>query len=888
MAGLLHAFKVSNSRQSSTFRFYLQTRLMANVLLTVAIISGTYYFAVSLALKAQFLARAQAEKNLSEEIIRDRLRGIEKRLRETVNNNTVKITLMLGVKPQLKELLRDICPPADGAHYFVKGGPDNEFFPETPKALIQLIQTTGSHNFEAKPYLIPEKWTLIFSKSINRNDETIGTAYCVYNMSQDDFLENQLQQIGNNWFYFQVPGGLKRLDNFFREDSHHSHLAGQHNFAPYAWGGIAGVTSRSYLFESLYYFVSTQSLDEMKTRIIYLVGSLSLLLWALTQLLAILLTRRLSAPLKQMAATAHAISLGEKRNGFDLTGKQFIEFYHLSQTFNSMLQQLQVAQDNARFKEMFDHVTDVLWIQDNEGKIIETNEFGFKVLGYTCGELRGLKVDHICFPENPSRVVKDLQEQGEASYIEYRQDRNGRKIPFEVKARKIVYRNTSCILTVARDITTLREAEEFIREQNLILEDMVAKRTAALSKALVDLEEAKLSSETANRAKSQFLANMSHEIRTPIHGVLGIIDLLFHTKLTEEQHQLLENARKSGEMLIVLVNDIMDLSRIEASKLVLEDIPFDLLKLVEEVVELAGAEVHIKGLKMSCLITTDMHAMLLGDPVRVRQILHNLLNNAIKFTASGEIIVRVNCVQELADGVEILIEVQDSGIGISSEVQEVIFDPFCQGDGSMTRKFGGAGLGLAIVKNLVMAMGGSVGVVSKLSQGSTFWFSIPFKKDVSPQPGKLVNRNDGPHCLPVLPGEEIVDLPFRILLAEDNFINQRVTTKMLSHIGCLVVDVVSNGLQAMEALTHKHYDLILMDCQMPEMDGYEASRNIRVRETISTQASHLPIIALTGHAMDGDRDRCLAAGMDDFLPKPFNIKQLWEILNKWLNLPNHY
>jgi PAS domain S-box-containing protein len=697
-------------------------------------------------------------------------------------------------------------------------------------------------------------------------------------------LDIQLHQIGNNWFYFQLPGGLKRLDSYFKEEtpSRHPLMTRYDDFQPYIWETIAGVTSRSHLFESLYYFVPTHPLKELQTQIFYVIVGVSLLLAAFIQPFAALLTRRLSTPLQEMADEANAISQGEDTTGFNLPGKQFIEFQQLSQTFNAMLHQLKEAQEDSRFRELFDHVSDMVWIQDLEGKILETNEVGYEVLGYTRGELLSLKVEDFCFPEEPSQVGKILREHGQAVYREYRRDKHGSKIPFEVKAKRIVYKDAGGILTVARDITSLKEAEEVIKKQYLILEDMVAQRTAALSQALGDLENARQAAESANLAKSQFLANMSHEIRTPMNGMLGAIELLLNTEVTDSQLRLLKHARESGKVLLVLINDILDLSRIEASQLVLEDIPFCLSKLVAEVVELLGKEAQAKGLALHCRISPDTPPLLQGDPTRVHQIVLNLLGNAVKFTSKGKIIVRVRCIHEQADLALIRVEVEDTGIGISPEVQKVIFAPFRQGDESMTRKYGGTGLGLAIVKHLATLMGGEVGVVSKLSKGSMFWFAIPFKKSTHVGQGRLASKEGGPGSLPAPTRDRrSVDFAARILLAEDNLVNQEIALAMLTHIGCLV-DVVSDGLQALEALARNTYDLVFMDCQMPALDGYEATKAIRAKESVSTSASHLPIIALTAHAMQGDRDLCLAAGMDDYLAKPFNMEQLREMLDKWL------
>jgi two-component system, sensor histidine kinase len=884
MTRFLGFAKSGKTASAATFRSYLKTRLMASVFLMVAIIGGSLYYCLNQAFEAQFLARARAEKNLAEEVLKDRIQNIDKRLREVANNNTVKITLMLGVKPQLKELLQEVCPPNDGAHYFVHGGPDQEFYPDKPQKLIQLIQSAGPHNFEAKPFFIPDRLTLIFAKPLKRNEEIIGTAYCVYNLSQDASLEIQLHQIGNNWFYFQTPHGLKRLDNFLREETPASHpvLTNHDDFQPYLWGTIAGVTAPSYLFESLCYFVPTRPLTDLQNHMYYVIGVVSLLLAVLIHPFATLLTNRLSAPLQEMAAEARAISQGDNSRGFDPAGKAFIEFQQLTQTFNAMLQQLHQAQEDSRFRELFDHVSDVVWIQDLAGNILETNEFGYKVLGYSREELLALKVEDISFPEDRAKVRRTLEEQGEAVFRGYRRNRQGLKIPFEVKAKTIVYKDAPGILTVARDITIIRKAEEVVRQQNLVLEEMVAQRTAELSAAMAAVENARQTAESANLAKSQFLANMSHEIRTPINGMLGAIELLLNTEVTGQQRRFLENASDSGKILLTLINDILDISRIEASQLVLEDIPFHLSKLVGEVVELSAREAQAKGLAIECRIAPTTPCRLKGDPVRLSQILLNLLGNAVKFTPTGMIAVRVTCIQEDGESAEIKVEVQDTGIGISPEVQSLIFEPFRQGDGSTTRKFGGSGLGLAIIKHLVLLMGGNIGVDSQPTKGSTFWFSIPFAKD--PQVDTdLPAPKDGHAARFPTPaqGKRIVDSSARILLAEDNLVNQEVASAMLTHIGCLV-DVVSDGLQALDALSRNRYDLVFMDCQMPELDGYEATRTIRAEEAQATPTSRLPIIALTAHAMAGDRELCLAAGMDDYLSKPFNLEQLRAILDKWL------
>ncbi|MBU0680519.1 MAG: response regulator [Proteobacteria bacterium] len=416
-------------------------------------------------------------------------------------------------------------------------------------------------------------------------------------------------------------------------------------------------------------------------------------------------------------------------------------------------------------------------------------------------------------------------------------------------------------------VTNLKDARV---ESDALNEELVAEneRRRQTEKELIKAKEV---AEAASRSKDEFLANMSHEIRTPMNGILGTLQILEETDLQENQKQYVKVAHSSADALLTILNDILDFSKIEARKLVLEDVPFNLSQVVKELVSLFSNLAKEKSIDLKAEIDSTLPARLMGDSIRIRQILGNLLTNAIKFTDHGLITVRVHCLPGSGNTIGVRLEVEDTGIGIAKGQQDSLFQPFTQADGSTTRKYGGTGLGLAIVKQLVLLMGGQFGLSSELGDGSTFWCELDF---LVPPSGELE-------------AEEIKDIPAKIdelagsvLLVEDNKVNQMVAMKMLLSLG-LTVQMEENGERAFHACDENKFDLILMDCQMPVMDGYQATRAIREREK-SQGLKRLPIIAMTANAIDGDRQKCLDAGMDDYLAKPVKKDVLREKLGHWL------
>jgi len=579
---------------------------------------------------------------------------------------------------------------------------------------------------------------------------------------------------------------------------------------------------------------------------------------------AFFFARKLTKPISSLARTTEQVAHGDLAARADIrTGD---ELEHLGHSFNSMTSALQNSQrDIIASREYTENIiksmNDTLIVISPEGIIEQVNRATLVLLGYGEKELIGAPIYQILQYSDPLKESGEnignlarIISKGYVSNIETTyQAKNGDLIPVIFSA-SVMHGSRSTvqgIVCVALDITERKHTEEA-------------------------LHLAKNAAETANLAKSQFLANMSHEIRTPMNGVLGMLDLLIDSKMEESQLRLARMAHSSAEKLLEVINDILDFSKIEAGRLELLPSDFSLRELVNDVRELFLVKAQKKGLLLSIFLDGEVPDTLHGDTLRLRQVLINLLGNALKFTDAGEVSLQVNLEEDSGKDLALRFTVRDTGQGIDTTTLPHIFDAFSQADASMARRHEGTGLGLAISKQLIEMLGGSIGVETSLGKGSLFWFTVRLPRSLSP-----LRQNDALEARNTVPENVPNSRKLCVLLAEDNLVNQEVGKLILESLNCLV-DVVDDGALAVESVFSNSYDLVFMDCQMPEVDGYEAASMIRQRESLAGKnGQRIPIVALTAHALEGDRELCLAAGMDDYLSKPFNAAQIATILHRW-------
>ena len=512
------------------------------------------------------------------------------------------------------------------------------------------------------------------------------------------------------------------------------------------------------------------------------------------------------------------------------------------------------------FQTLLESASEGIVIVSEQGIIKMVNARLLSLFGFSRNEMLGHAIEMLVPPrlakqheEHRIRFVEQPRNRPMGTALDIlAQRKDGSEFPVDVSLSHVHTRQGMVVMAFIADVSERKQIEK-------------------------DLARARDQAMEASRLKSEFLATMSHEIRTPMNSIIGISELLLETGLNEEQDKLARLVKDAGANLLNIINDILDTSKIEAGKLHLEYIDFDLWSEIEIVTAMMKTKADEKQIVLIAQVASDVPHRVHGDPGRLRQVLINLLSNAIKFTLKGTVELHI-ALENLDDRrATVFFSVKDTGIGIPASVQSQLFQPFVQADGSTTRKFGGTGLGLAICRKLLELMDGKIGVKSQEGKGSTFWFTVPY--GLAHEEGFPKNVQQSYQPTSYFPCQKADKSSSKILLVEDNEVNTLIALKNLERLG-YCADRVANGREALEALRRHPYSLVLMDCQMPEMDGFDATRAIRANE--QQNGGHIPIVAMTANAMAEDKERCLAVGMDDYISKPIDRKILASILEHWI------
>ncbi len=864
------------------FSNFLVTVLVALIFLSLSLVVGVLYSTLSRSMTREFFHELKLRQSEAAMAVQDRVESVRSQLAFLGQDNGIRIVLMLGGHGQLAEIMERQYPSSRGVVFTIQDRKKGIFIPALPPARAEWMAEL-SNKGEASPPLphgfhcLNNRIIAVFSVPFMRKKRLLGTGYALYDISKDKEFWQRFNAKDGAGLLVRTPKGLVNLQTGQRvsiEPDADTHLFPMKHFP-------------GFLFTA-----STTSLTAEKISLIILLVILCSTIFALTLAVSFVIARKVSNPLVLMAEQAQTIAGNPARRYLDEDAIHHVEFSTLARAFNQVLkslfhsqetlarhrdtleeqvkeQTLELRRSQAMLQTMLDSLPYGVMIIGKDRRIRHANQAALAMMRLgTMDQILG-QVCHrtICPAHDGACPILDL-----GQIIDAREQilltRDGSEIPILKTVLPIVLNGEEVLLEAFVDITERQKADAEIRRTNQAL------------------EKARMAAEAASLAKSQFLTNMSHEIRTPLNGILGMAELALDTGLNREQQNIVETINEEANSLLEVINFVLDFSKIEAGKIELESIAFDVGKIVNSVARRFSLQAEQKDVALTVTLPESLPPILVGDPARLGQILTNLVGNALKFTHQGEIILTAQGEARPNQEYRMVFSVRDTGIGISRDKLATIFDSFTQADGSTTRKYGGTGLGTTISKQLVELMGGNMDVESEPGKGSNFWFTVAFARpdalgeDGSDLSGDGADRDQDPPGMPVRPVEQ--QEKGHLLLVEDYPVNQQVAMAHLTRAGYRV-DLAENGQEALEVFQQNRYDLVLMDIQMPKMDGYGATRAIRAfeRTTQDRDFPPVPIIAMTAHAVKGYRERCLSTGMDDYMTKPLGRRALLTMVERW-------
>ncbi|WP_432735084.1 response regulator [Maridesulfovibrio sp. FT414] len=989
---------------SNTVSYRLSTVVAAAicgmVILTALALGGVFSYSYIKSLKGEFYDRVHAEGDEYSLEVYSFLHQALSRLEELGRDNSIRVTMMMGVDYPLIEKMAGYDNVTHGVDFYVQRMGENKIFSSSSRAYDENTVRTALRNAPYSCSLCPDgegRISTVYAIPIRSRSEVVGSAACVVNLAHTRFAEALENSTGCRML---ISADGKNYDLLSGEELllDRGESLGQEMSEVMLNGVKKGVLFRSPLVPGLAYFVSDERLENSLYRTFWLLLPMFAAVICISVLVSLFISSKLTGPLRRIMDSAENISKGDDDDLMQKSSRLY-EINALQNSLSTMLESLRRTKGLERYQFFFENVGDLVCITDIDGVFLEVNSAVYACLGYEREQFLQ-KTFYELVPayerQNLRGVLNSMFAVGSPDNFECSMlTRVGKTIHCEVRSRKVEYRGKDALLSVVRDVTDRKKDEEELQRyaSELLKTKQVEERNSAhMAETLKKLEDAMARAEVANRAKSEFLAQMSHEIRTPMNSILGMADMLSETTLTGEQQSYVTIFRDSGKALLSLINDILDLSKIESGKLTLENTVFDIDRLVDEVAGIMSVSAWKKGLAFACHVTPGTAPLFEGDPTRIKQVLLNLLSNAIKFTDSGTVSLEVSS-SPLKQGMcSICFVVRDTGIGIDEDKVELIFENFVQADSSTTRKYGGTGLGLSITRNLVELMEGSISVRNLSSGGAEFRAEIIVQRvnetgsddaavravvqgrnilvvEDSPLVRNFIcdSLNDwGANCshsgssslvcvqseeatrnaelvivsdklgeedglsavesirerlnmgdlslctLSTSPGDSsncpainrifgvkgsirwpitrgglrraMLDiyrpavfkiakedfchdlLPLRILVAEDSESNRMLVDFYLKDTPFRMT-YAGNGVEALEYYKMHKYDMVLMDMQMPEKDGYEAVRELREYESEMGYPA-APVIALTANTHAEDRKRCLDVGCTDYLGKP--------------------